>query len=84
MSKCAYLHTSNNQRVIGSTLIGSTRIFSFKQPVSLIEKTASSGIPGSKFTITFLSFRGTHRLFSVKYLFGEANIAYNFLFLEDG
>ena len=25
------------------------------------------------------SSRGTQRLFSVKYLFGEANIAYNFL-----
>ena len=28
--------------------------------------------------------RGTQRLFSVKYLFGEANIAENFLLLEDG
>ena len=27
--------------------------------------------------------RGTQRLFSVKYLFGEANIAQNFLLLED-
>ena len=31
-----------------------------------------------------LFFRGTQRLFSVKYLFGEANIANNFLLLEDG
>ena len=30
------------------------------------------------------SLRGAQRLFSVKYLFGEANIAYNFLVLEDG
>ena len=29
-------------------------------------------------------FRGIQRLFSVKYLFGEANIAWNFLLLEDG
>ena len=29
-------------------------------------------------------FRGTERLFSVKYLFGEANIALDFLLLEDG
>ena len=28
--------------------------------------------------------KGTQRLFSVKYLFGEANIAYHFLFLENG
>ena len=28
-------------------------------------------------------FRGTQRLFSVKYLFGQANIALNFLLLED-
>ena len=28
--------------------------------------------------------RGTQRLFSVKYLFGEAKIAYNFLLLEEG
>ena len=28
--------------------------------------------------------RGTQRLFSLKYLFGEANIAQNFLLLEDG
>ena len=28
--------------------------------------------------------RGTQRLFSVKYLIGEANITYNFLLLEDG
>ena len=28
--------------------------------------------------------RGTQRLFSVKYLFGEANFAYNFLLLEYG
>ena len=31
-----------------------------------------------------LYFRGTLRLFSVKYLFREANIAQNFLLLEDG
>ena len=29
-------------------------------------------------------FRGTQRLFSVKYLFGEANIALNFPLLEEG
>ena len=29
-------------------------------------------------------FRGTQRLFSVKYLFGEAKIAQNFLQLEEG
>ena len=29
-------------------------------------------------------YRGSKRLFSVKYLFGEANIAWNFLLLEDG
>ena len=29
-------------------------------------------------------FRGTQRLFSVRYLFGEAKIAYNFLLLEEG
>ena len=29
-------------------------------------------------------FRGTVRPFSVKYLFGEANIAWDFLLLEDG
>ena len=28
--------------------------------------------------------RGTQQLFSVKYLFGEENIAQNFLWLEDG
>ena len=28
--------------------------------------------------------RGNQRLFSVKYLCGEAKIAYNFLLLEDG
>ena len=28
-------------------------------------------------------FRGTQQLFSMKYLFGEANIAWNFLLLED-
>ena len=28
--------------------------------------------------------RGTQRLFFCKYLFGEANIAYNFLLLVDG
>ena len=28
--------------------------------------------------------RGTQRLFSVKYLFGGAKIAYNFLLLEEG
>ena len=27
---------------------------------------------------------GTERLFPVKYLFGEAKIAYNFLLLEEG
>ena len=27
---------------------------------------------------------GSQQLFSVKYLFGEAKIAYNFLLLEDG
>ena len=29
-----------------------------------------------------IHYRGTQRLFSVKYLFGEANIAQNFLLLE--
>ena len=33
---------------------------------------------------TLSLLRGTQRLFSVKYLFGEANIAYNFLLIEDG
>ena len=28
--------------------------------------------------------KGTQRLFSVNYLLGEANIAWNFLVLEDG
>ena len=32
---------------------------------------------------TSKSVRGTQRLFSVKYLFGETNIASNFLLLED-
>ena len=31
-----------------------------------------------------LYIRGTQRLFFVKYLFGEAKIALNFLWLEDG
>ena len=30
------------------------------------------------------SARGTQQLFSVKYVFGESNITYNFLLLEDG
>ena len=36
----------------------------------------SSGLKG-------VTVRSTEQLFSVKYLFGEANIASNFLFLED-
>ena len=28
--------------------------------------------------------RGTQRVFSVEYMFGEANIAYNFLLLKEG
>ena len=30
------------------------------------------------------SARGTQQLFSVKYVFGEANITWDFLLLEDG
>ena len=31
----------------------------------------------------YINYRGTQRLLSVKYLFGEANIAKNFLLPED-
>ena len=37
-----------------------------------------------KLHLIIVFIRGTQRLFSVKYRFGEAHIAWNFLLLEDG
>ena len=53
-----------------------------KRKVSIYTKYTVSHMQGVE--ITDWLHRGTQRLFSVKYLFGEANIAWNFLLPEEG
>ena len=54
----------------------------------MFSKPCRENIPNEDINLQFVTdyneFRGTQRPFSVKYLFAEANIAQNFLLLEDG
>ena len=60
----------------------------YRANLIFFSKPCREKIPNEKMDLQFVTdyteFRGTQRPFSVKYLFGEANIAQNFLLLEDG
>ena len=72
-------HLTRVEKVIISIPVGHSDFFSFFLLIScwlhhvIFHQRFSSGV-----------LRGTQRLFSVKYLFGEANMAQNFLLLEYG
>ena len=60
---------------------------------TVVQQTISRGYGAGDMKAVFLlskmifkrgSSGGTQQLFSLRYLFGEANITYNFLYLEDG